>query len=187
VISGFSRFFSTLVPETFRVENPFIWRTKTELLRKLAKHHCAEFISQTVSCSRVREMTALHTHCCVCSQCVDRRLAVLAADLDANDPETLYKLDLLADDLPTGVARTMVESYVRTASDIDRMNELAFFSRYGEASRAVRFFSETASEAGQKIFELHKRHARGGVPCRENSRLGYGVCTYMGPPSCTVR
>ena len=85
-------------------------------------------------------MTALHTHSGVCSQCVDRRFAVLAADLDAYDPENLYKLDLLVDATPSGVPRTMVESYVRAASDIDRMNELAFFSRYGEVSRAVRFF-----------------------------------------------
>ena len=48
----------------------------------------------------------------------------------------------------------MVEAYVRATSDIERMNELAFFSHYGEASRAVRFIPEGANEAGRKIFEL---------------------------------
>jgi len=55
-----------------------------------------------VSCARIREMTVPQTHCGVCSQCVDRRFAVLAARLEAHDPETLYKLDLLLVALPAG-------------------------------------------------------------------------------------
>jgi hypothetical protein len=84
---------------------------------------------------------------------------MLAAGFEAHDPETLYKLDLLVGALPAGEARTMVEAYVRAASDIERMNELAFFSHYGEASRAVLFLPEGANEAGRKIFELYKRNA----------------------------
>jgi 7-cyano-7-deazaguanine synthase in queuosine biosynthesis len=164
VISGFTKLFSELVQESFTVQNPFIWKTKSEIVRMIAKHDCAEFIRQTVSCTRVREMTVLHTHCGVCSQCIDRRFAVLAAGFEAHDPEALYKLDLLVGDLPTGEARTMVEAYVRASSDMERMNDLAFFSHYGEASRAVRFIPEAANEAGRKIFELYKRHA--GEVCK---------------------
>jgi 7-cyano-7-deazaguanine synthase in queuosine biosynthesis len=159
VISGFSRLFSALVPESFTVQNPFLWKTKSEILRMIAEHGCAEFISQTVSCARVREMTVLHTHCGVCSQCVDRRFAVLAAGLETHDPETSYKIDLLVGALPAGEARTMVEAYVRAASEIERMNDVAFFSRFGEASRAVRFLPEGANDAGRKIYDLYKRHA----------------------------
>ena len=36
----------------------------------------------------------------------------------------------------------MALAYVRSASDIMRMAEVDFFSRYGEASRAVGFFAE---------------------------------------------
>jgi hypothetical protein len=53
----------------------------------------------------------------------------------------------------------MVEAYVRTASEIERLNDAAFFARFGEVSRALRFIPEGAEEAGRKTFELGKRHA----------------------------
>ncbi len=158
-ISGFTRLFSALAEVSFTVQNPFVWSTKRELVRAIAEHRCAELIGQTVSCARVREMTVAQTHCGVCSQCVDRRFAVLAAGLEVHDPESLYKLNLLMDSLPPGEARMMVEAYVRTASEIERMNDAAFFARFGEASRALRFMPENANEVGRKIFELYKRHA----------------------------
>ena len=53
----------------------------------------------------------------------------------------------------------MVEAYVRTACEIGQMDDAAFFARFGEVSRALRFVPEGANEAGRKIFELCKRHA----------------------------
>lgn len=158
-LHGFAGLFSAIVGESFIVNNPFLWKTKSQILKMIAELDCAELIGGTVSCAHVRDMTVLHPHCGVCSQCIDRRFAVLAAGLGVHDPETLYRLDPLVGDLPRGVARTMAEAYVRSASDIDRMNDLAFFSRFGEAGRAVRFLSDNANEAGRKIYELHKRHA----------------------------
>jgi hypothetical protein len=76
------------------------------------------------------------------------------------DPGGLYRLDPLIGDVPRGDARTLAEAYVRSASDIERMNDLAFFGRFGEAGRAVRFLPESANEVGRKVFELYKRHAR---------------------------
>jgi len=158
-VDGFARLFSTIVRERFTVENPFLWKTKSEILKMVAELDYAELIGLTVSCAHVRDMTVMHPHCGVCSQCIDRRFAVLAAGLRGHDPETLYRLDPLVGDLPRGDARTTAEAYVRSASDIERMNDLAFFSRFGEAGRAVRFLPENANEAGRKIYELHKRHA----------------------------
>jgi hypothetical protein len=159
VLSGFTKLFTALAQVPFTVQNPFLWNTKAELVRIIAEHQCADLIHQTVSCTRVREMTVAQTHCGACSQCIDRRFAVLAAGLEAHDPDTLYRLDLLVGSLPEGEARTMVEAYVRTASEIERMEDIAFFARFGEVSRAIRFIAETANEAGRKVFELYKRHA----------------------------
>jgi hypothetical protein len=97
-------------------------------------------------------MTVAQTHCGVCSQCVDRRFGVLAAGLEAHDPDTLYKLDLLMDPLPPGEARTMVEAFVRTASEIERMDDVAFFARFGELSRAVRFIPGNCKRGRTKDF-----------------------------------
>src|SRR6185436_8823421 len=84
----------------------------------------------------------------------------LAAGLDEFDPHDIYALDLLTGARPHGEARVMAESYVRMAGEIDRMNDLAFFAKYGEASLAACYLPEGPDEAGQKIFALCKRHAR---------------------------
>jgi hypothetical protein len=159
VISGFTKLFSALVQGSFMVQNPFLWNTKNDLVRVISDRQCEELVRHTVSCARVREMTVTQPHCGACSQCVDRRFAVLAARLEAHDPDTLYKLDVLVGSLPRGEARTMVEAYVRTAGEIGQMDDAAFFARFGEVSRALRFVPEGANEAGRKIFELCKRHA----------------------------
>jgi len=46
--------------------------------------------------------------------------------------------------MPAGPDREMVLAYVRSASEVNRMTDIAFFSRYGEAGRAVGFYSEPA-------------------------------------------
>ena len=58
----------------------------------------------------------------------------------------------------------MFVSYVRTATDIQRMTDLAFFARFGEASRAVRYLPGTASEVrgAADDDELDGRAARHG-------------------------
>jgi hypothetical protein len=47
------------------------------------------------------------------------------------------------------------------ASTINTMTDLAFFSKYGEANRAVDFLDAPTDEAAGKIFGLYRRHAAG--------------------------
>jgi hypothetical protein len=104
-------------------------------------------------------MTILHPHCGHCSQCIDRRFAVLAAGQGQNDPVDAYKVDLFTGEWPAGPDREIALAYVRSASHVNRMTDVAFFSRYGEASRAVGFYSEPAGIVAERIFDLHRRHA----------------------------
>ena len=53
----------------------------------------------------------------------------------------------------------MALAYVRSASDINQMADVAFFAHYGEASRVVGFFPESADTVASRIFDLHRRHA----------------------------
>jgi hypothetical protein len=41
----------------------------------------------------------LHTHCGCCSQCLDRRFAVLAAHAADHDPVEMYKVELVGEKL----------------------------------------------------------------------------------------
>jgi 7-cyano-7-deazaguanine synthase in queuosine biosynthesis len=78
VLKGFGELFSLILEKLFLVENPFLWKTKSDVVKILVEASCADLIKYSASCSHVREMTTLHTHCGKCSQCIDRRIAVLA-------------------------------------------------------------------------------------------------------------
>jgi hypothetical protein len=104
-------------------------------------------------------MTKLHPHCGQCSQCIDRRFAVLAAGQMDEDPAEAYKVDLLLGERQAGPDREMALAFVRSASAIDQMSDLTFFTQYGETSRIVGFFSEPADTVARRILGLHRRHA----------------------------
>ena len=158
-LAGFQSLFSAVLGSDFGVNNSFTWMTKTEVIERIAANDCSYLIRDTRSCTRVHDMTRLHPHCGQCSQCIDRRFAVLAASQEHEDPAEAYKVDLFTDKRPAGPDREMALGYVRSASMVNRMEDTAFFARYGEASRVVRHFSEPADVVAERIFDLYRRHA----------------------------
>jgi hypothetical protein len=161
VLNGFADLFTTIFQKPFTVENPFLWMTKAETVRSIRDAGHGALIKDSVSCTHTWGMTKLHTHCGVCSQCIDRRFAALAAGCtDNEDPEEMYGVDFLKGERSPGDDRTMVESYVRMAKQVKGMSELTFFSTFGEVHRVtknVRGFS--VDEVASRVFSLYKRHA----------------------------
>ena len=160
-LAGFQSLFSAVLGRDFGVDNPFAWMTKTEVIERIAANDCSDLIRDARSCTRVHDMTRLHPHCGQCSQCIDRRFAVLAASQNHEDPAEAYKVDLFTDKRPAGPDREIALGYVRSASMVNRMEDTAFFARYGEASRVVDYFGESADAVAERILELHRRHAAG--------------------------
>ena len=158
-LHGFARLFSELLGQPFGVENPFIWKTKTDTVRLIKEQGCGALIARSVSCSKTMEATRLYTHCGRCSQCIDRRFATLAADLtDQEDPPEMYKVDLLTGERTFGENRTMAESFLRRAGQLRSISEMDFFVEYPEAPRVLRHVGLASDEAGRRIWELHRRH-----------------------------
>ena len=79
VLRGLGSLFSLLFDCDFLVENPFLWKTKTDVISEIRQAGYGDLCRHTVSCMHTWEMTTLHTHCGRCSQCIDRRLSALAA------------------------------------------------------------------------------------------------------------
>ena len=77
------------------VDNPYVWQTKTQVLERLTGHGGADLITATASCSSVFDRPLELPHCGCCSQCHDRRFAMLAAGLADFDPEARYETELL--------------------------------------------------------------------------------------------
>jgi 7-cyano-7-deazaguanine synthase in queuosine biosynthesis len=188
-LAGFRAVLSSLLDRPFEIVNPFMWLTKAEVVERIAVNKFADQIRHTRSCTRVHGMTTLHPHCGRCSQCLDRRFAILAAGLAHEDPEEAYGVALFTDERPVGPDREMALAYVQAATDIDRMDDVAFFARYGEVQRAVGFFTEPTDAVAERILALHKRHA--AAVCRvfdETTAACAGILREATlPPSCLLR
>jgi hypothetical protein len=106
---------SRLLGLDFRVESPFAWHTKTDVVAKLKDAGHLDLIRHSVSCTRTRATTAEKPHCGLCSQCIDRRFAVLAAGCEAHDPVGGYGTELFTGERPETEDKTMIERWVGTA------------------------------------------------------------------------
>jgi 7-cyano-7-deazaguanine synthase in queuosine biosynthesis len=159
-LTSCGRLFSLLLSRDFTLNNPFLWKTKTEVVQVLANNSYADLISGTFSCARVREATRTGQHCGVCSQCVDRRFGVLAAGLSIHDPADNYAVDLFTGAHQPGAALTMIEGYVLRAQKLATMSQQAFTTSYGQIFRAVEQLPGSVDENVVRFWDLHRRHGR---------------------------
>jgi hypothetical protein len=162
VLEFFGRFLSAAVGTRIEVENPFVWKTKADVVRSIVHHGCGPLIKHTVSCTRSYDITRLYTHCGCCSQCLDRRFGVIAAGAAEDDPVEMYKIELLIGERARPIDQIMAESYVRTALELRDIDERAFFDRFsGETSRVCSGFpGEKSDDVACRVLGLHQRHGQ---------------------------
>ncbi len=79
--------------DSFSVRNPFINKTKSDIVRYIIERGCGDLIVKSMSCAHSWQQTKLQTHCGVCSQCIDRRVAIIAADAEEYDNVEDYAID----------------------------------------------------------------------------------------------
>jgi len=160
VLSGFADLFSLLAQQHFDIENPFLWATKAEVFDLIGDAGCSPLIPDSVSCMHTREQTVNQPHCGRCSQCISRRFAALASRYAMSDPADSYKVDLLTGERLPEVDRTLVESFIRTATAIGSMNELQLIEHYGEVGRVLRHLRPlSADQVAERIVQLYRRHS----------------------------
>ena len=153
VLAGFRDLLSGLFECPFSVTNPFVWRTKAEIVEGIAAHGFGDLIRDTRSCTRVRDMTR-HPHCGLCSQCIDRRFAVLAAGVADQDPSEAYRVDLLTGERDAEPDRELALAYERAATQINRMagdSCECFAGRIPPAVRAAYPRDLTSGDASGKL------------------------------------
>lgn len=189
VLRGFSEIIAIATGANFSVENPFAWRTKTDVVRRIVAAGCAEMINFSTSCTHTWEMTRANPHCGSCSQCIDRRFAVLAGGGEDWEPPEGYKADLLTGARPDNEKRTMLASYVEMAGEVARMSQGEFLARFGEVSRAIRYISGSADEAARRIYEMYRRHGQevSGVVDRAIAANAKGIRERTLPATCLIR
>lgn len=94
-LAGFTRLLSVAAGRPLAVENPFDSHTKTDVVAALIEAGGRDLIRWSTSCVHTHEMSAAFPHCGRCSQCLDRRFAVLAAGEETADPAEGYRVELL--------------------------------------------------------------------------------------------
>lgn len=153
---------SRLFPDGFGIENLFFWKTKTDILQEIKAAGHSDMCATTVSCAHTWEMKTQFPHCGKCSQCVDRRLATLAAGYnDQEDPAKLYRFKLFTDSLEEPLDRLLVEAFVEVINRIERCDDAVNFCvEFPEVSRVLNYVQASADDTAQAICDLYMRHAK---------------------------
>ena len=164
VLNGFQELLSLVAEDSFTVENPFIWKTKGEVVDLIAKADCQGMIAPSISCTHTWEMTKKHSHCGTCSQCIDRRFAIIAAGMEENDPRDHYKVDCFTESRLKNEKihedKTMVANYLERANQVDSLSSATqFVAKYPEVARALPFLSGNPGASAQRCFDMYKRHS----------------------------
>jgi hypothetical protein len=162
VLDGFEQLFSLVAGTQFHVENKFIWDTKADVIRRLIKHGCEDLIGASISCAHVFTYSNQYPHCGVCSQCIDRRIGIIAAGAEAFERADGYKSDVFTGHRPKEEDRMMVGTYLNRAERISKLGNVG--DLIAAFPDVVRVFKHIKNEGkplavAEKIFDLHKRHA----------------------------
>ncbi|MBD3343286.1 MAG: hypothetical protein GF353_29590 [Candidatus Lokiarchaeota archaeon] len=160
VLKGFEKLLNIITEKKIEVENPFIWKTKAEIVNLIGDRHLGIIMKQAISCSRTMASSNKHPHCGRCFQCVSRRFATLASEYPDYDPPELYEKELLIDPITPGEQMTLMESYVRTYKEISKMSPYQFYSEFGEPTQVLSYVDTNIDKAAENVFKLYKKHAK---------------------------
>ena len=190
VLQGFQKLLSLVSSAPFIVENPFLWRTKAEIIDGIVKAGCGPLITPSISCSHTWEATLDHPHCGTCSQCLDRRFSIVAAGAEQFDPPEHYKVDIFSQALPEDADRIMGAAYLERANVFRNIPDgVQLIVRYPQVAEVLRFLDLDRPSAAARILDLHKRHGEEVRRAAQEMlrRRGEEIFTRRLPGDCLLR
>jgi 7-cyano-7-deazaguanine synthase in queuosine biosynthesis len=167
-------FLKAAIGHSCAVDNPFVFKTKAEVLKVIERRGRLDLIEKTMSCTEVRNRVRGCSHCGGCIQCLHRRFGILAAELGKHDDGKKYVLDLF-ESSREGDARTMAVDLVRSARSYVSVSDISFFQKYaGEISRIRGAISPGPDEQiVRNMIDLHRRHGEQITQVIENGLAQY--------------
>lgn len=189
---AFLKKFEAIAQDAFQTDlqilNPFLLKTKPEVVAILRDIGYADLIQEAISCSRTEGMTKMQPHCGTCSQCVDRRFSTIAAGVESHDLAERYQKDIFSSALANGEERTHAENYMRFAVELTDLTEDQFLLRYPEIQDTVPVLPGTSDQVAKDLIDLHKRHSDAvlKVVKRQNDRYWCDLIGGRLPDSCLI-
>ncbi len=154
----FSDFYSLVTERKFIVDNPYIFKTKKDIIEIIKLNNSADLIQHSCSCAHTYYQSGTQWHCGTCSQCIDRRVAIFAAKAQEFDPETDYVVDVFTGKRKDGYEKNMAVNFVRHATELNQMSDTEIATKFNrDISRAIRNFPNH-SEATESFIKIHKEH-----------------------------
>jgi len=187
-IRSFNRLVNHVLSPELLVTNPLRYRTRAESLDVLKRHGLSDLLQETTSCSRWRGLPKATPHCGTCSQCIDRRFASLAADLEEHDLGERYKTKIFLDALG-GKALTAASSYVRFARTTSVLDEEGLFLEYPQLDDCVLADDPEPGVVARQLALMTKRHADEVLTVlrQQVEYASRGLVLGDLPPTCLVR
>lgn len=161
-LSLLEKLFSMIGETAFEIKNPFLFRTKTEVVEVLKKYDKLSLLDSSVSCSATRKHCSKFTHCGICSQCIDRRFAVYATEIEDADENGIYEFNFMTDDLEEDEIKKSLIEYIGLAQRFAEANSNTFYLDWGSEIVDIEPYIDGENEEARvmKIFNLCERHAQ---------------------------
>lgn len=161
-LGRFTDLCSLITEREFIVDNPYFFMTKTEVVETLKRSNASDLIRHTRSCSRTLGFVhGSRWHCGLCSQCIDRRVAIIAAGEELNDPAEDYVCDVFLGPRKNSYEQNIAVDYAALGLSLAKMDEDEIVSKYQlQISRAAGVLGGDVSEAAARIAQMLRRHGQ---------------------------
>jgi 7-cyano-7-deazaguanine synthase in queuosine biosynthesis len=150
-----------------RLSNPLWNRTRAETITILKDLELEELLRDTLSCANWRARPARTPQCGYCSQCIDRRIAMVVSDTERYEPGSGYQHDVFQHKAPTDDGALMAMSYVRFAQAVAEMDDLQILAAYPQLLEAACHPDLSPDQVIPELLQLVKRHAHMVLDGRE--------------------
>ena len=159
-------FFSHFLNNPVQIHTPFLWKTKTDIVKDLFMGSHNQLMPSAVSCSKTFRNLGEQTHCGGCSQCIDRRFAAYSAGAHEWDRSNIYAMDIISNSIPkeSPEIRTTAVDYVRQAKNFGTWNIDHFYkelaSELSDLAGSTCYLPDCTNEiqAVEKVYSLCRRH-----------------------------
>jgi 7-cyano-7-deazaguanine synthase in queuosine biosynthesis len=160
VLNEFTEICRSVFEKPMEITNPFVFKTKSEVIEVLKEASVEELIGDTVSCSRTIGVRRETPHCGVCYQCIVRRFAVIASNTGESDPISHYAKDIFVHPLNEGEERANALDWVRFNQGVEQMTREDFYAKFSDLQDSFDALGDNAAQTGEAIYDLFQRNAR---------------------------